>query len=105
MRVRVELAAGTHTLPLPTPGSAAVDVGVPCPHCAKPLRATGRNRRREHDRYTADAACVECNALVGRLVVKVPTLFGLDEDDAVLNGRPRVYDNAPTTAQTIARSP
>ncbi len=37
------------------------------------------------------ALCVECEAGRGELVVRLDTIFGLEEDDRVLNGRARVY--------------
>lgn len=46
---------------------------------------------RGHDTYTSNASCFDCDAPVGRLVVTVDTIFGIEEDEAVLHGRPRVY--------------
>ena len=46
---------------------------------------------RGHDRYVSDARCVACGAVVGKLVAVMNTLFGLEEDEAVLHGRCRVY--------------
>ena len=41
---------------------------------------------------TGTARCAKCAEEVGgELVVELDTIFGLDEDRAVLNGRPRVY--------------
>ncbi len=44
-----------------------------------------------HDTYRADAVCCGCNEPVGVLRVKVSTIFGIEEDERVLNGRCRVY--------------
>jgi hypothetical protein len=43
------------------------------------------------DTYEADAFCVGCGEQVGVLRAKVETIFGLEEDEAVLNGRWKVY--------------
>jgi hypothetical protein len=53
-------------------------------------RITGRNPREDHDTVTSDAFCV-CGKAVGTIRVKVSTIFGIEEDRAVLNGRARVY--------------
>lgn len=48
----------------------------------------------EHDggrTVTAPAYCTRCHGHVGKLVVKLGTLFGPDEDRRVLQGRCRVY--------------
>ena len=39
----------------------------------------------------AEAGCVRCGQTIGRIVVTFETIFGREEDSAVLNGRPRVY--------------
>lgn len=44
-----------------------------------------------HDRYTGDAECCRCRQKVGPMEVVVSTLFGLEEDERVLQGRCRVY--------------
>jgi hypothetical protein len=54
-------------------------------------RVQGRDMHHDHDTHYATAHCAECGARVGRLAAKVDTIFGIDEDDRVLNGRPRVY--------------
>ena len=65
-----------------------------CPHChAAPFKAAGvrGSMVRGHDTYTSHAGCVGCKVVTGRLVVTVDTLFGIEEDERVLNGRCRVY--------------
>ena len=66
-----------------------------CPGCkAKPFRVQGGNLRILNDRtYKADGRCVDCNDPVGYLYAKAATIFGLDEDDLLLNRgqRGRVY--------------
>ena len=45
-----------------------------------------------HASMAGSAACCACHKVVGRIeVTSVPTIFGLEEDRAVLNGRSRVY--------------
>lgn len=46
---------------------------------------------RGHDTYTSLAGCTACGKLAGKLVVTVSTIFGIEEDERVLNGRARVY--------------
>ena len=53
--------------------------------------ALSRDPNIEHDTVSGDAFCARCNEPAGRMVVKVQTIFGLEEDMAVLNGRFRVY--------------
>ena len=45
---------------------------------------------RGHDTYASVAACL-CGERLGTIVVKMSTIFGLEEDEAVLYGRCRVY--------------
>ena len=65
-----------------------------CPRClAKPFKVSGKNMRiADDDRsYISDAHCVSCGKYVGSLITVVNTIFGIREDQAVLNGRCRVY--------------
>lgn len=41
--------------------------------------------------YKAGGRCVDCGEAVGWLYTEIETLFGLEEDRAVLHGRCRVY--------------
>lgn len=78
----------------PFAGAAYVVVDGVCPHCkAEPFNVAGVKGTlvRGHDTYTADAGCVGCNVPTGKLVITVNTLFGIEEDERVLNGRCRVY--------------
>lgn len=38
-----------------------------------------------------DAVCIHCGDVIGTLRVELSTIFGREEDVAVLFGRPRVY--------------
>lgn len=64
-----------------------------CPKCnAEPFKVAGRSMLiAERDEYHADGFCLACEARVGTLIAVVPTLFGLEEDERVLNSRCRVY--------------
>jgi hypothetical protein len=70
-----------------------------CPYCGveevepKGFKVAGSNRRIAKDdrAYEADAGCLACKAHLGTLRVETGTLFGIREDEAVLNGRVRVY--------------
>jgi hypothetical protein len=69
-----------------------IDVNGCCPACkAKELRVIGEKARQEigHDTVTAPALC--CGAKIGTVHVTLSTIFGLEEDERVLHGRPRVY--------------
>lgn len=65
-----------------------------CPGCGeKEMRVQGAGMHiadREH--YEAEAVTVCCKKIAGTLRAKVSTIFGLEEDEAVLkHGRCRVY--------------
>ncbi|MDO8631119.1 MAG: hypothetical protein Q7R41_11565 [Phycisphaerales bacterium] len=63
-----------------------------CPACGcAPLKARGQGQTHDHDTYRADAICLECGKPCGVIHVKVSTIFGIEEDERVLNGRCRVY--------------
>jgi len=56
-----------------------------------PLKVRLPNPSRGHSTYSGAAECTRCRQKVGNMTVKINTLFGLEEDDRVLNGRCRVY--------------
>lgn len=95
MKIRLKLDDGRRLRPkLPYVGAAHVRVeDEPCPVCRKPapLLVRGVHQHRGHDVIEADAIALCCDARVGRLVVTVDTIFGLEEDSRVLNGPWRVY--------------
>ena len=66
-----------------------------CPWCsAVPVRIRTRDRSIEgHDKYVGhEVVCVDCGLQVsGVLVVRMDTVFGLEEDERVTQGRCRVY--------------
>ena len=68
------------------PRAVVVDPAPQAPlHVRMPSYAT------QHDRYTGAAECCRCSLAVGTMQVVVSTLFGLEEDQRVLEGRHRVY--------------
>jgi hypothetical protein len=78
------------TLPYPT-AEAVVPTGA-CPHCeTAPFHVSGGAIAQGHDTYTADAWTRCCGKPIGKLVVTVATLFGIEEDERVCHGRCRVY--------------
>ncbi len=44
-----------------------------------------------YDTYESDGGCICCATVLGKLVVTVSTIFGIEEDERVLSGRCRVY--------------
>ena len=95
MRVTLALLDGTVVrVPTPMPGTDRAVAPCACPACGAPAPIEVRGRgigRHDHDTHYAQAEHVQCGALVGELRATVDTLFGIDEDRRVLNGRPRVY--------------
>jgi hypothetical protein len=87
--VTLELPDGRRLKAHPFERFATVD--APCGWCGSMhVRGTGKSIE-SRDTYRADAVCFDCGASRGVLRVKVDTLFGLEEDEAVLHGRARVY--------------
>ena len=66
--------------------------GHKCKSCAYDLIAQGQETHTEDDRvHVAPAACANCGIIVGQLRVTPASLFGIEEDERVLNSRYRVY--------------
>lgn len=91
MTITVQLADG-RVVPakLPHADCAWVETDIECPSGGHYLDVRSDERRRGHDEYTGRAYCMTCKREVGTLRVKVATIFGLEEDEAVQQ-RPRVY--------------
>jgi hypothetical protein len=92
MRLTFKPVSGDRVdLPMPSDGAPSVDTWIAC-ECGC-VSVTGRDCRIVDDRYyVSDAHCVGCGAHRGALRVDSGTLFGIEEDRAVLvNGRCRVY--------------
>ncbi len=94
LHFRAPFTGNVRTCKAPFVGAEHVVAGGECPHCNEPdLKVAGVKGTmvRGHDTYTADAGCIMCNTVLGKLIVTVNTLFGIEEDERVLNGRCRVY--------------
>ena len=75
----------------PPESSKVVETDETCPECKEPLRVYGGDTTQDHDTYSAPAYCWACRSEIGTIKVRVQTIFGIEEDNAVLNGRCRVY--------------
>ena len=64
-----------------------------CPGCGTaPFIIQGRGRHRHsRDTFRAAGTAICCGDSVGYIYAKTNTLFGLEEDEAVLRGLARVY--------------
>ena len=75
----------------------AVVVGLKCPRpgCESReepgLRVRGPHPETKHDRMVSPATCAYCGSGVGVITAVFSTVFGIEEDMRVLNGRCRVY--------------
>ena len=74
------------------PEAEQVDFKLADAHCGgEHLTARGGDPTIDYDTYTSKAVCAVCGDHLGTLTVRVNTLFGIEEDQRVLNGRARVY--------------
>lgn len=94
--IRLHLAkGGVRKAELPFADASHVIVDGACPHCSdSPFKAAGVEGSivRGHDTYTSSAVCLKCKQKLGKLVLTVSTIFGIEEDERVLvSGRCRVY--------------
>lgn len=80
------------TTPYPDADHAVVEGA--CPECkSTDFKIAGHGRRPSSDdrAWEADATALCCHKPVGLIRVEPDTLFGVREDEAVLQGRCRVY--------------
>jgi hypothetical protein len=94
VRVEIRTDAGTFPAAPPYEGADHVRSDIPCPACGASAPSSVRGAGvdvRGHDSEEAPAVALCCGATLGRIVVTYSTIFGIEEDRAVLNGRPRVY--------------
>lgn len=94
MKIEVVLDGGKRVkAALPNPKCAWVETKVECPSGGHYLDVRSDERRHvDNRRYEGRAYCMACKKEVGTLVVTPSTIFGLEEDEAVLErGRARVY--------------
>jgi hypothetical protein len=94
MRVMANIGGDTVACKVPFVGAQYVIADLEaCPSCgAKPVELRGSAPQQRHDHYTSDAMTLCCKKFVGQMTAWPDTLFGIDEDQTVLNhGRCRVY--------------
>lgn len=68
--------------------------GATCPACGdSPLKVAGEAgaTTESFDVIAGGAVCLRCRSRIGEIRAKLSTLFGVEEDRAVLSGRFRVY--------------
>jgi hypothetical protein len=86
-----------HKLELKLPFEGAdhvVSEKARCPHCGStPLKVAGKNQRPSSDdrAWESDGYALCCKLYLGTIRAEAETLFGVREDQAVLNGPWRVY--------------
>lgn len=104
-KISITIDEKKHTVRLPYPSSreAIVDDIHECPACGvkfpldgqgqpfPPFKVKGKNARHTHDTYVSDGVALCCERYVGKLEMKVDTIFGIEEDERVLNGPWKVY--------------
>jgi hypothetical protein len=93
MKIYLEISGPNPSRPVISVCDAFAIFSGDCPSCkADPLRVAGKNRRVVDDReYRADGYCLNCGSQVGIIAARPDTLFGISEDERVLEGRCRVY--------------
>ncbi len=81
----------TNVVPVES-GDFAEVPGFECDACHSDLRVRGALTGHSRDTYRATALCFNCGHQIGTLEAQVDTIFGIDEDEAMLvHGRARVY--------------
>jgi hypothetical protein len=94
VRITCEVNGKVLSCCAPHAACAHVEADVDCHGCERkgPLEIVGTgNVVRGFDTYTTQAKTLCCGAVLGELRVTVSTIFGIEEDERVLNGRARVY--------------
>ena len=90
MKITVTRDGKRMTAKLPHPQCTYVEVPIACTCGSNKVRGIGIHET-THDTYVADARCCGCDKPSGTIRATVSTIFGIAEDDRVLNGRVRVY--------------
>jgi hypothetical protein len=91
VKVSLVVDGKAYACKLPHSTSSFADVSGWTCECGGTQVRGGGVEHHDHDTYYANAHCTKCSKPVGKLTAKVDTLFGIDEDELVLHGRPRVY--------------
>lgn len=93
MKVTVSVKGKTHSATRPFPKADHVVLTIPCPFCGvEPMKARGVGGMvKSHDSYRSDAITTCCGKPLDWIKATFDTIFGLEEDERVLNGPWRVY--------------
>ena len=95
MTITVHLEQMAYTATVPLAGAPHAHVAaVGCPFCKAPapLAVHAKHSTKGHDTVRGQGFTGCCDHAIGEIVVKLDTIFGLEEDEAMLvHGRPRVY--------------
>lgn len=92
MKITIQIEETRHACTMPYDGADHVLSSVALPCGCETRKIGGRGMTLEsRDTYRAKAGCMVCGADVGTLRVEVSTVFGIEEDERVLNGRCRVH--------------
>ena len=94
MKIEVLIGEELRTAALEFPTAEFVTVDGCCPLCkADPFHVSGKagTTHKERDSIKQEAVCRSCDKVIGHVRVTFDTIFGIEEDERVLNGRCRVY--------------
>lgn len=99
MKISVTIDGKKHDAKQPHDGASHLLVAdvMTCPACGEKTGTSGLvvggsgKHIESHDTYAAEAHAMCCKKKIGTIRVKVSTIFGLEEDERMLNGRARVY--------------
>jgi hypothetical protein len=90
MKIRIDTDDKSIAAHIPFDGADHVLADEPCACGSHKVMGRG-NHIESHDTYAAEAFCGACPARRATLRVTMSTIFGIEEDERVLNGRARVY--------------
>jgi hypothetical protein len=90
--IEIQRTTGVDDCEITADGTRGIATGA-CPGCgATPFIVQGHGRHRHtRDTFRAGGKAMCCGDSIGYIYATTDTLFGLEEDEAVLNGRARVY--------------
>ena len=90
--IEIQRSTGINRRVVKPDGTRGIASGA-CPGCGvAPFLVQGHGARRHtRDTYRAGGRAMCCGDAVGYIYAKADTIFGLEEDEAVLSGRVRVY--------------
>jgi hypothetical protein len=95
MKIQVTINDKRRSAKEPFPDAGHLVCEGSCPLCkAEPLKVAGLaggKRYESRDTIACNAYCLGCKEQVGTIRVVVSTIFGIEEDERVLNGPWKVY--------------